>query len=358
MTNRLPLLDVLRLAAIVLVLGRHIPPHTANSNPFLACWFRSGWVGVDLFFVLSGTLVSGLLFREYQKTGRIAVGRFLVRRGLKIYPAFYVFLAATIVGTILRGEVIWKRAIVSEVLFLQNYVKPMNSGRFWSHTWSLAVEEHFYLLLAGLAFALLYFRRTAKNPFDWIPGIFAAVATACMGMRLLNWSVPFDNDTHHFPTHLRIDSLMCGVALSYLLHFQPKFLEWAKANRTALGIAGVVMLAPSAVWQLESNRWIWTFGYSLFALASACLVCWACTATYSNRFVSACAYLGTFSYSIYLWHTMLLRWFLVPHVLPNTDRWTFIAIYVATTIAVGIVMAKLVEWPVLRIRDRWFPSKA
>lgn len=78
-------LDLLRLVAILLVLGRHLLPGYEN-NTFLSIWRTGGWVGVDLFFVLSGFLVSGLLFEEYKKRGSLDLKRFLIRRGFKIYP--------------------------------------------------------------------------------------------------------------------------------------------------------------------------------------------------------------------------------------------------------------------------------
>jgi peptidoglycan/LPS O-acetylase OafA/YrhL len=70
--------------AILLVLGRHAE--------YYHLWQRAGWIGVDLFFVLSGFLISNLLFSEYGDTGTINLGRFLLRRGLKIYPAYYFFV--------------------------------------------------------------------------------------------------------------------------------------------------------------------------------------------------------------------------------------------------------------------------
>ena len=80
-------LDALRAVAILLVLGRHFE--------YFRLWSQVGWAGVDLFFVLSGFLISGLLFAEWKQRGSIGIARFYVRRGLKIYPAFYVFLAMT-----------------------------------------------------------------------------------------------------------------------------------------------------------------------------------------------------------------------------------------------------------------------
>jgi peptidoglycan/LPS O-acetylase OafA/YrhL len=79
-------LDILRCIAILLVFGRH--------GFIYGTWMNVGWAGVDLFFVLSGFLISGLLFNEYQKTGEISLKRFYLRRGFKIYPAFWAMLTA------------------------------------------------------------------------------------------------------------------------------------------------------------------------------------------------------------------------------------------------------------------------
>jgi len=100
-SSRLVVLDALRALAVLLVIGRHLRiPYSlspeSGTRVFAELWQRGGWIGADLFFVLSGFLVSGLLFREHQQHGRVSLGRFFVRRGLKIYPAFYAFLAATL----------------------------------------------------------------------------------------------------------------------------------------------------------------------------------------------------------------------------------------------------------------------
>src|SRR6476469_9931494 len=142
-------IDVLRAVALFLVcFGRHLGPypedHTSYPGLLLhkatVALARGGWIGVDLFFVLSGFLVSGLLFRDYQQTGRIRAGRFLLRRGFKIYPPFWVFMLMT---AAVFGSRFPIGAYFIELGFVQNY-RPT----IWQHTWSLAVEEHFYLLLA------------------------------------------------------------------------------------------------------------------------------------------------------------------------------------------------------------------
>lgn len=151
-------LDVLRGTAILLVLGRHLPEGTTPIRGFivgiLSLWYRIGWSGVDLFFVLSGFLVSGLLFREYRAEGHVRPGRFYLRRGLRIWPAFYLMIAVSLL-------LLWRTTRLSQVLievfFVQSY---FSKGCLWMHTWTLAVEEHFYLALG----ALTYFLAKSKSP--------------------------------------------------------------------------------------------------------------------------------------------------------------------------------------------------
>ncbi|MDP2959028.1 MAG: acyltransferase family protein, partial [Longimicrobiales bacterium] len=114
-------LDLLRLLAVSLVMFRHLPGDVGRTAE-LAILFRGGWIGVDLFFVLSGFLISGLLFREHQKTGRLDVVHFLIRRGFKIYPAFWALLAVTIVILTVVEPKIPGRALAGEIFFLQNYL--------------------------------------------------------------------------------------------------------------------------------------------------------------------------------------------------------------------------------------------
>ena len=91
-------------------------------------WQNGGWTGVDLFFVLSGFLIGGLLFAEAKKTNRIRVGRFLYRRGMKIYPAYYVLFLATIAFKLAFHQPMRLRAVLAEAFFLQNYLGGLKTG--------------------------------------------------------------------------------------------------------------------------------------------------------------------------------------------------------------------------------------
>src|SRR3712207_3121730 len=126
-------LDLLRMLAVLLVIARHLHlPETCP--PWVIGVVRGGWVGVDLFFVLSGFLVSSLMFREYQRRGSVNIQRFLIHRGFKVYPAFWLFLLFTLIMRQFYGQQPDIRQVIGEALFLQNYL-----GGVWNHTWSLAV---------------------------------------------------------------------------------------------------------------------------------------------------------------------------------------------------------------------------
>jgi peptidoglycan/LPS O-acetylase OafA/YrhL len=206
-------LDLLRLIAVLLVIGRHAYlPETAPL--VLKVWRRAGWMGVDLFFVLRGFLVSSLLFQEYERTGRIALGRFLVRRGFKIYPAFWFFIAATIVGMMAVGKPVKTINLAAELCFIQNYVPGL-----WNHTWSLAVEEHFYILIGGLMLWISG-RKTEMKTSALVPVVCVGVMVGCGLTRIATWHfMPFTMRGYMFPSHLRFDSLMAGVLLAYLVLF-------------------------------------------------------------------------------------------------------------------------------------------
>jgi len=344
-------LDALRAVAVLLVLGRHLPAPTV-IGPILAAWKRGGWVGVDLFFVLSGFLVSGLIFREHQKRGSFSVGSFLLRRGLKIYPAFYVLLATTVAVELASQGRVWLRAVAVEGLFLQNYARHT---RLWDHTWSLAVEEHFYIALAFGLFALL----RAFRSFALVPYLYPLAAIACLAGRAAFLGRPHDLPTVYSPTHLRIDSLLCGVGLSYWFHYCPVAIARIKRFKALFLPTGCLLLAAPFFLKPEDPL-IWTIGLTVFAWGAACCVLWAATVERWSKPLTLLAAIGAYSYSIYLWHLPVLDWILVPYVLPLTHgrAWPFIAVYVVSSCALGIAMSKLIEYPVLRLRDRWLPSRS
>jgi peptidoglycan/LPS O-acetylase OafA/YrhL len=192
-------LDVLRCIAVLLVLGFHYP--------YYGLWGRLGWIGVDLFFVLSGFLISGLLFQEYKCTGAINFKRFLIRRGLKIYPTFCLLIAlAGGLSLLLHSSTLRTQTFISPI-FAQGY--DIGQGHaLLAQAWSIAVEEHFYLLLPLLLLLLIALCRT-EDPFRVIPTPFVILVIVCFAFR---WcTLPATIDVRM--THMRMDGLLAGVTL-------------------------------------------------------------------------------------------------------------------------------------------------
>lgn len=287
--------------------------------------------GVDLFFVLSGFLISGLLFTELEQTRTIDAKRFWIRRGFKIYPPFYVFLILTSVF-IFHG---FSHEMWSEIFFFQNYGSPV-----WMHTWSLAVEEHFYFSLPLLLLVLIRF----KHGLRAIPLISAAVSALCFYGRVRAYTHSQALESFVFPTHLRIDALFAGVALSYFAHFdEHSFREARKWWVLVLGL-GLLALALVLPPLLQ---------VSLSYIAFAFLLAWTVNRGVTNFYWWPLSWIGRYSYSIYLWHAVPMM-FLV-RMKPTFWRLPF---YLLSSISIGIILSKLIELPALRLRDKLFPAMA
>ena len=350
-------LDILRAVAVFLVLGNHLRP---PDDPWpLWVWLeRGGWVGVDLFFVLSGFLVSGLLFQEWQKHGALRIGRFLLRRAFKLYPSLWGLVLATLAYWHWQDFPMRLECAAAELLFVQNYFEGM-----WNHTWSLAVEEHFYLLLAVLLVVLV--RIDPERGWRWLPALFVVVGVACLLCRILNRSPgePFDFPSHQAHSHIRIDSLFFGVFLSYLAHFRG-LLDWLRGVPSwfLVGLGFLLLLPAFFLWR-GVHPGITTWGFTVIYLGSGCLVVAALRLKSSRilplRFLGV---LGATSYSIYLWHMPVNSWgsaFWLRILGP--DRFTYpvyLVCFVAGSLFVGWALSHLIEWPFLRLRDRLFPSRS
>lgn len=355
--GRLQSLDVVRGVAVLLVLGRHITHEPALIEPFQSItgyWFQCGWVGVDLFFVLSGFLVSGLVFEEWKRTGRFAAGRFLIRRGFKIYPAFYLLWLVVFCQQWYSGHGFDVARLMDEALFIQNYFPAE-----WHHTWSLAVEEHFYFGLALIMWLRVRSHRGPGNPFLPVVWLGLAILIGCVAMR---WQAStdgkFDLYRNYTPTHIRMDTLMAGVILSWFWSFKRDLLEKLCRGRwKMLLVGGIALLSPTLFLRFGVDLWMQVTGFSVFAMGGVLLILAALFAPPGrhNPVSWAVARIGFYSYSIYLWNLPFER-FLDSRMAGWFTRNTWLLVYLAGSIAIGIVLGKLVEWPALRLRDRWFPK--
>lgn len=360
--HRDPWLDILRGIAVLMVVLAHLelPGSAAPSIVTHTLAFFSsagGRAGVDLFFVLSGFLVSGLLFKEFDSSGQVKAGRFLIRRGFKIYPAFWAVLSFIVAVRLWKGHEVPLDRLAGELLFLQNYL-----GRLSDPHWTLAVEEHFYLLLAGLFVWHSHSKRPRVAAGGWVPVTFVTMALGCLLWRFTAYVIwPNSTELVLMMSHARMDGLFVGVLLSWgcrtlRWHF------WVQSRLplpVCLGIAFLCLLVLHS--GLNGGQgWAEYAGMNVNAAAAALLL----LAGIGQRRAlnqpgwSALGTVGKHSYSIYLWHTPWLR-FLQPYVskyLPWSDLWWFSCILgIGGSIVLGRLMAEIIEKPFLRWRDIWFP---
>jgi peptidoglycan/LPS O-acetylase OafA/YrhL len=376
-SGRLIYLDVLRAVAILLVLGHHTPTELKRDDFgfwLFNLWRRGGWAGVDLFFVLSGFLIGSILLLEVAETGTLDAKRFWIRRVFKIWPCYFVFLLVNSVHRLIRFPGGFaQRAQDLIIATWPNWLHIQNYTGYWGspfgHTWSLAVEEHFYLILPIILEWILV-RRPMKLTIVF-PRILIAVILLCPLVRLVTAVLYPDFNNfwiHQAPTHLRVDSLTSGVLLAWFVVRAPHKLEWLRAWSGVLFVVGLLTFLPAFIIPRESFFML-TLGFSLEAFGAACLVCWAWMESNNAskyppprllRSLTQClAYVGLFSYSIYLWHepygrAVALRVYGVHG--SHYDYAITMLVFIIGAVVLGIVSYKLIESPFLSLRNAWFPT--
>jgi peptidoglycan/LPS O-acetylase OafA/YrhL len=352
--------DCLRCLAIFLVMFAHSGNYTP---PILADLYRQArdisWVGVDLFFVLSGFLVSGLLFDEHDATGTLNIQRFLIRRAFKIIPAFYFLTLITVIYDAIVIHRVHVGHLIHDILFLQSY----RTGA-WPHAWTLAIEVHFYILLALL---LWYLSRTPPKGGQWLarlPFILGGVLVACFVARLINSGLRtghFNVHQQFMPSHLHLDVLAAGVLLRYLYNYHREYLAIFERGRLFWIGLGLLFVYPSVFLWSPHNALVTALiptcnylGFSLI-LFQATQIAFPASGPLS-WLVKPFDYLGKHSYSIYLWHLPVMAWIVRP-LMPEFTPLNFI-VYFALSLIVGTFFSEILEMPILALRNRLFASKA
>ena len=359
--SRLRELDFLRGVAIILVLFRH--------QHFFELGRTMGWIGVDLFFVLSGFLVSGLLFKEYKRNGFIDPLRFLIRRGFKIYPVYYsFFIIYLLYYYFFLGTKLSALYLISDLAFLQNYMSGW--GYLYDASWSLAVEEHFYFgltLVVWLAIkkGLQLNVSDQENRISLIEkSIFFAMVT-CLVLRIISNYISPDQLARNFSmTHLRIDSLLAGVYIAYLFYFKGEYLRefYTKYKKVLLVIPFVVLLFTPFLDPVYSF-FVKTFGFTLIYLSFGCILIIFVSAGTINKklnsvlgrhLVDIISKIGFYSYSIYVIHSLIFE--IVKSWKITNDALVFI-LSIAISIFAGKIVSDVFEAYFLRLRERYYPSK-
>jgi peptidoglycan/LPS O-acetylase OafA/YrhL len=339
----IPALDGLRGVAVLSVIALHA------GFP----WARYGFLGVDLFFVLSGFLITTLLLREWQCTGAINLRAFYVRRAARLFPAL---------GALLVAVALWSLTFASDGLADRNWVGILSSLLYaanWTvalgirehigllqHTWSLAIEEQFYLLWPFVLVALL------RRGWSWKRLLWLTLGGALLSAvwRVILWRLTLEPWRGYAGTDTRADGLLLGCALALLLLNVPA-ISSRRIGYVLLPVVGLAVLGCVAIsWFGVTLRDFWWYsrgGYAVAALLSAALVLLAATGSVPlfRRVLSVAplVWIGRISYGLYLWHYPILN--SLERSTRTLDTWERLGL-IALTVGVALLSWVAVERPV------------
>ena len=378
-----PALDGLRGVAVLLVVAFHfrrtIDPWTTQwiHSPRLAHFFAdrtglasSGWVlvtnhhpgvfaqlvpkggflGVDIFFVLSGFLITSILLREQSSTGRVRFGAFYLRRALRLLPALFAFLAAhAIYASIIHVQgAVERGSIVSAVFYYFNwhYLSSLPvAPPAISHLWSLSIEEQFYWVWpVTLIFLLGLRRRLSTVVVVLVASIFAIAVWRAILARHIDPSLVY------FRTDAQADALLVGALTAHLWIRGRVPLKRFLAPAAWLALAFMTV----CVFRLESgDRFLYNGGFTAIALAVAIMLLavlettWLPSRALTTRPLRA---VGRVSYGLYLWHVLVFS--VVVAYMRTAPAGLTIAVALAGAAAVTAASWFLIERPFLRWKDR------
>jgi peptidoglycan/LPS O-acetylase OafA/YrhL len=328
-----PELDGLRGVAILLVMLAH-----ASIPGFAA----GGVAGVTLFFVLSGFLITSILASEHVRSGRVSFGLFYRRRALRLLPAL---IALIVVGCAYESVDGFDRETAQHGLIALLYFGNWSSvagtwlGPWFGHTWSLAIEEQFYLVWPLVLILLLAIRRYRLAVA--VVGVGAALATA---ERAILWHGSESSDRVYFGTDTRADALLLGAALA---------LWTARGGRILVGrwvgVLGVALLIAAI--PLTGSWTTYVLSPTLAAVGALLILAYLAHAGRGKPLrIPFLRFSGRISYGLYLWHVPLV-WVLLPHL---TDVPLLVRAIVLFVVSYGLAMAsyRWIELPFLRRKNR------
>jgi peptidoglycan/LPS O-acetylase OafA/YrhL len=359
--KRQPGLDLLRALAIIVVVVYHAALFGFKVPGRVD---RFGWIGVDLFFVLSGYLIGGQLLALLTRDQRINLGRFFTRRALRIMPAYFAVLAVYFLLTSWREYPEMSQPLWKFLLSVQNIA--LHGGTAFSHAWSLAVEDQFYL---ALPFLLLFLFRRPR----------AAIIIPCLiviggiGLRafLATQNPSADGGVSfrafqawiYYPTWTRLDPLMFGVALAAIEKFRPNW--WKRLTNWApwLWVPAPGLIAYALYLGETDNltvvACVWQFPLIAVGMA-ALLVCAVSPRLPLCRVaIPGAAFIASIAYSAYLIQKLVINGieqFCTNHNIDLTSAPALLGVQLCVYAAATLLFFS-VERPFLQLRRRLVPRK-
>ncbi|TFC27432.1 acetyltransferase [Cryobacterium sp. TMT1-3] len=351
-SNRLAGLDGLRALAVIAVVLYH----------FFPAVLPGGFIGVDVFFVISGFLITGLLVSEHTRSGRISLGRFWQRRARRLVPPLIpVILISCSIAFLIGGDVLvgLGAQLLGATTFGYNWVSIATDASYFSvnepellrNLWSLAVEEQFYLVWPLLLLAVLLLRRPHVR-LAVVTGLFIASAL-WMGLLYQPGADPtrvyYGSDTHSF-------GLFAGAALALLLRRPSGHRNELPRLRPWLGGGAILAIIGFAFWLPEDGTATYRGGLVAVSLATAVAI-WA--GVRGGRFghlldAAPLRYLGERSYGIYLWHwpALVLVQLLWPASSPSGGLLPIGLLATAITLVFAGISYRWLEMPIRRVGVR------
>jgi len=339
-----PALDGLRAVAVAGVLVYH---HVGGFSDRLG---QGGLLGVDVFFVLSGFLITSLLLTEHRTTGRIHFAGFWLRRARRLLPA----LLAALLFALVLGYLVYsprdQAELRDDVYFTLGYIQNWHIV-FWNgpidspfaHAWSLSVEEQFYLVWPLVLAGLLAFTRRRRALLGWV-----ILGLAVVGAIWTVYRYSVGHSPAYFGTDTRAQELLLGAAFACLP------LEWVRGRRDrALDLLGLALLAGLVALFLFvglSSAW-YSGGFFVFGIGVVVVIAAAIRPDGVTRRVLSVRPLvaiGTISYGLYLYHFPIYHW-ITPEALGLSASPLF-AVRLAVTTVVAVISYRLLEAPIRRGR--------
>ncbi len=347
----LPELDGLRAIAVLLVFGFHV------SGTFY--YLPNGWLGVDVFFVLSGFLITSLLVAEQSRNGRIDLRNFYLRRALRLVPALIVLLVLTNIFALIAGQ--FTPSLVAQdslaaALYVSNWVYAFDGlpRMYLQHTWSLAVEEQYYLLWAVVVVVAMARR---ISPSRLAAGAIAVGLASFVWRFVLLWPLGQPYERAYFGFDARLDGLLLGSALGAAVHTR-MFAAVAQRNRQrsstgmlaiAIGLVAVLSRFGFGSDEVDLMAVVLVINLATAAAIIAVLVTPDNAIKVLLRHPLAVA-IGKRSYGIYLYHILAIN--IIRHLFDPAAELVSIGA-LALTMLMAFASYRLVEAPALRLKDRF-----
>ncbi len=358
--KRLPGLDTLRALAITVVMAFHLDGLLPDIVSPIE---RFGWMGVDLFFVLSGYLIGSQLLKPVRDGRGISFLDFYRKRAYRILPVYLVVLALYVFWPLWR-EAPGISPLWQFLTFTENFFVDYSVNHAFSHVWSLCVEEHFYLLLPMIV--LVMSRKAAAWKTIALLALLVALGLAIRSYVYFHVLLPMGRDSDgfgvryieriYYPTYTRLDGLLAGVALALMRIFRPAWWS-AILQRANWLLAGGVALMGCTLWIFADRLGpVGTvIGFPLMAVAMAMLVMAAADrrSWFGRVRVPGAKLVATLAYSLYLTHKEIAHldelW--LPKVMDARD-WRSVCILVVSCMGAAGLFYLTIERPFLALRDR------